>query len=307
MAARRVWSNAYLLLTFTALFWAGNAIVGRAVRDLFPPIGLAFWRWLFALAIVLPFAWPHLRRDGARLRAAWPRIAFLGALGIGAFNSLLYTGLGHTSALNAMLLQSGQPGLILLFGVLFMRDRTNLRQLTGAGIALMGVLTIIARGDPGVIAALQLNIGDLIIAVAVVLWSIYSVFLRKRPAVHPLSFFAATLLVGVCAILPFYAWEIARGDLIQARLESGLALAYVAIFPSIVAYLFFNRAVELIGSASTGIYMNVMPVIGAGLAIAFLGESVRPFHAVGLAFIVGGVLLAGRGPSAPAVPLGRSI
>ena len=296
----RLWANAYILLTSTALFWAGNAVVGRAVRDVFPPIGLAFWRWTIALVLILPFALPHLKRDRAALLGAWPVMVLLGTLGIGAFNSMLYTGLTQTSALNAMLLQSAQPGLILLVGAIVMGDRTTMRQIAGAVIAMLGVLAIIARGEPAKLLALRLNWGDLVIALAVFLWAIYSVFLRRKPAVHPLSFFAATLMVGSVVIAPFYLWELAHGERIVAVPESWAALAYVALFPSILAYLFFNRAVELIGSASTGIYMNVTPVLGAGLAVLFLSETIRLFHLGGLAFILSGVLLAGRGPR-PAV------
>ena len=123
-----LWSRAYLLLAMTALFWAGNSVVGRAARDLVPPAALSFWRWTFALALLLPLAWPHLKRDWQALRAHWPVMAILGALGIGAFNTLLYTGLQTTTALNSMLIQSAQPALILMVGALVMRDSTTGRR-----------------------------------------------------------------------------------------------------------------------------------------------------------------------------------
>ncbi|WP_100259110.1 DMT family transporter [Qipengyuania seohaensis] len=290
-----MWSRAYVLLTFTALFWAGNAIVARAARELVPPVALAFWRWTIALAIILPFAWGHLRRDAPVFRANWKMLLVLGALGIGAFNTLLYTGLQETTALNAMLLQSGQPALILFLGAIFMGDSTALRQIVGAAIALAGVLWIIARGNLGILGTLNFNEGDLVIGLALCLWAIYAVMLRHRPAIHPLSLFAVTLVVGIVGIAPFYALELSSDRYIVLQKESLLAIGYVSIFPSILAYLFFNRGVELIGSAGTGMYMNIMPIMGAGLAIVFLGEHLRSFHAIGMALIVGGILLAGRG------------
>ena len=290
-----IWSRAYVLLTFTALFWAGNAIVARAARELVPPVALAFWRWTIALAIILPFAWRHLRRDTPVIRANWKMLLVLGTLGIGAFNTLLYTGLQETTALNAMLLQSGQPALILFLGAIFMGDSTALRQIVGAAIALIGVLWIFARGNIGVLGTLSFNEGDLVIGLAVCLWAIYAVVLRHRPAIHPLSLFAVTLVIGIVGIAPFYALELSSHRYIVLQKESLLAIGYVSIFPSILAYLFFNRGVELIGSAGTGMYMNIMPIMGAGLAIVFLGEHLRGFHAIGLALIVGGILLAGRG------------
>ncbi|WP_177201926.1 DMT family transporter [Qipengyuania nanhaisediminis] len=284
-----------MLLTFTALFWAGNAIVARAARELVPPVALAFWRWTIALAIILPFAWRHLRRDAPVIRANWKLLLVLGALGIGAFNTLLYTGLQETTALNAMLLQSGQPALILFLGAIFMGDSTALRQIVGAAIALAGVLWIIARGNLGILGTLNFNEGDLVIGLAVCLWAIYAVMLRHRPAIHPLSLFAVTLVVGIVGIAPFYALELGSDRYVVLQQESLLAIGYVSIFPSVLAYLFFNRGVELIGSAGTGMYMNTMPIIGAGLAIVFLGEHLRGFHAIGMALIVGGIRLAGRG------------
>lgn len=290
-----MWSRAYVLLSFTALFWAGNAIVARAARELVPPVALAFWRWTIALAIILPFAWHHLRRDAAVIRGNWRMLLVLGALGIGAFNTLLYTGLQETTALNAMLLQSGQPALILFLGAIFMGDSTVLRQIVGAAIALAGVLWIIARGNLGILGTLNFNEGDLIIGLAVCLWAVYAIMLRRRPAIHPLSLFAVTLVIGIAGIGPFYALELISGRYVVFQEESLLVIGYVSIFPSVLAYLFFNRGVELIGSAGTGMYMNIMPIMGAGLAIVFLGEHLRGFHAIGMALIVGGILLAGRG------------
>ena len=295
-----LWSRAYLLLSMTALFWAGNSIVGRAARDLVPPAALSFWRWTFALALLLPLAWPHLKRDWPVLRTHWPVMLLLGALGIGAFNTLLYTGLQTTTALNSMLIQSAQPALILMVGALVMRDRTSVRQIAGVVVSLAGVLIILARGDAGLLLALQLNGGDAIIAFAVLLWALYSVLLRKRPRVHPLSFLAASIIVGLMVIIPVYAMEIRSGRLIVPATGSALAIAYVSIFPSFLAYLFFNRGVELIGSASTAQYMNVMPLMGAGLVLLFLGETLHLFHVAGLVLVVAGIVVAGRSTQAPA-------
>lgn len=292
--AAALWSRAYPLLSMTALFWAGNSIVGRAARELVPPAALSFWRWTFALALLLPLAWPHLRRDWPVLRVHWPIMAILGALGIGAFNTLLYRGLQTTTALNSMLIQSAQPALILMLGGLVMRDRTSVRQIAGVLVSLAGVLIVIARGDLALLLALRLNAGDAIIAFAVLLWALYSVLLRKRPPVHPLSFLAASIMVGLVVIAPVYLMELASGRRIVPETDSALAIAYVSIFPSFLAYLFFNRGVELIGSAATAQFMNVMPLMGAGLAMLFLGETLHLFHVAGLALVLAGIWVAGR-------------
>ena len=282
----------YVLLTFTALFWAGNSIVARGARDLIPPMALSFWRWSLALLLLLPFAWPHLRRDAAKLKASWKMLALLGALGIGAFNTLLYTGLQTTTAVNGLLLQSLQPGLILLLGALLFAERTRCLRLLGIALSLVGAFTIIAKGDLPTLLALQFNRGDLVIGCAVLIWSLYSVLLRKRPQVHPLSFLAATVALGIIFIFPLYLGEIVGGKRIENRPESWLAIAYVCIFPSLIAYLCFNRGVELLGSAAAGLYLNIMPVMGALFAALFLGEAIRWFHYAGIALIGTGIICA---------------
>ncbi len=287
----------YILLTFTALFWAGNSIVGRGAREMVPPLALSFWRWSLALMILLPFAWPHLRRDAANLRSAWKWLVVLGVLGIGTFNTLLYTGLQTTSAVNGLLLQSLQPGLILLVGAMLFAERTRLLQLLGIALSIVGALVIISEGDLASLLALEFNRGDLVIGGAVIVWSLYSVLLRKRPKVHPLSFLAATLAVGISVVFPFYLAEIASGRLIESRPESWLAIAYVCVFPSLIAYLCFNRGVELLGSAAASLYLNIMPVIGAVLATMFLGEAIRWFHFAGMLSIGIGIVCATRKPS----------
>jgi drug/metabolite transporter (DMT)-like permease len=288
------WDSAYVLLTFTALFWAGNSIVGRAARDFVPPLALSFWRWFLAFLLLLPLALPQLRKDWPVLKRQWPILVVLGTCGIGAFNSLLYSGLNYTTALNGMLLQAAQPALILGAGALLFGDPASRMQLGGALLSLLGVLTIVAKGSAGALLALRLNLGDMLILAAILLWTLYSVLLRKKPATHPLSFLAATLAVGIVMILPLYLVELAQGRRIVSAPESWGAIAYVAVFPSLIAYLFFTRGVELIGSARAGQFLNIMPAFGAILSVLPLGEQFRLYHLVGIALIGGGIILAER-------------
>jgi drug/metabolite transporter (DMT)-like permease len=288
---RRLWSNAYLLLTFTALFWAGNSVVGRAARDLVPPVALAFWRWLVAFLLIMIVAAPHLKRDRAVLVAKWPAVLALGLLGVAAFNTLLYSGLQFTTALNGLLIQSAQPPLILLAAFLLFRERASLAQIGGVLLSLAGVLVIVAGGSLDVLLQLRFNPGDALILVAALLWVLYSVLLRFRPEVHPLSFLAVTFAIGWLFILPIYAAELIGGRRIMVAPESFAALAYVAIFPSLLAYACFNRGVELIGAGRAGIFLNLMPVFGALLAVGLLGERFTLAHAIGMALIGAGILL----------------
>jgi drug/metabolite transporter (DMT)-like permease len=284
-----------VLLTIAAFGWAGNAIVGRAAREVVPPLALSFWRWALALVILLPFAWPHLRRDWQKLTDAWKVMLPMGLLGIGTFNSLLYTGLSTTTALNGLLIQSAQPAVILALGALLMGDQVGRWQLLGLLLSLLGVSTIVTQGHPQLLLSVRLNMGDAVIGIALIAWGIYSVLLRKRPAVHPLSFTAATIMIGLLLVAPAYALEMASGQHIRFGWSSMLSILYVGIFPSVIAYTLFNRGVELLGSAQAGLFMNVMPVIGAGLAIMFLGEQLHAFHLVGLTLVLTGIAAARRG------------
>lgn len=297
---RSLWSRAYILLTIGAVFWAGNAIVGRAARDVVPPMALSFSRWTIAILLLLPFAWPHLKRDWPKLKAAWPVMLPMGFIGIGMFNGLLYTGLSSTTAMNGLLIQSAQPAVILALGALFMGDQIGRWQWTGLALSLCGVAVILTRGHPEILLNLRLNRGDGLIATGLLAWGIYSILLRKRPDVHPLSFLAATIILGLLLVTPLFLWEYAGGARTNMGWDAALAMLYVGIFPSLIAYMFFNRGVELLGSAQAGLFMNVMPLIGAGMAIALLGEAPRLFHLIGLVLVMSGVLLARRdsGPAA---------
>ncbi len=287
-----LYGRPYWLLTLAVLFWAGNFVLGRAVRAEIPPVGLAFWRWCVATLILWPFAWPHLRRDWATVRRHGGVILLLAALGVGSFNTLVYSGLQYTVALNAFLLQSLMPLGVVLFSALFFRDVVGPRQLGGIFLSLLGAALIIFRGDLATLLAFTLNPGDALIVVAVVVYAAYTAFLRKRPALHPLSFLLATFCLGTLMILPFYLAETAAGRFVTANLPTVSSILYVAVFPSIVSFLFYNRGVELLGANRAGLFAHLMPLFGGILAVLVLGETFKWFHALGAVLILSGIALA---------------
>ena len=289
---RRLYDQPYILLALATLFWAGNFVLGRAVSAEVPPVGLAVWRWFGGALIVAPFALPYARRDWPALRAAWPTVLLLGFLGIAVFNTLIYAGLGRTTAINALLLQSIQPVVIIIFSFLIFRDTVSLRQIVAVAVSLLGVVAIIARGDVGVLASLAFNGGDLLVFVALICYAAYTALLRLRPRVHPLSFLLATFSVGFLLLLPLYVWEGLAGRPMQPTLVTLGSVLYVAIFPAILAYLCFNRGVELLGANRAGHLFHLQPAFGVVLAMLFLGERFRLYHAVGIALIGVGILLA---------------
>jgi drug/metabolite transporter (DMT)-like permease len=293
----RLFANPYLLLALAVAFWSGNAVIGRAVHGVVPPVGLAFFRWMGAFVLILPFAWPHLRRDWPKVLAAWPWVLILAACGVGAFNTLLYVGLQYTQAINSLLMQSTMPAIILLMSFLFFRERFNLFQGLGVIVSMVGVLVIITGADPARLTALDLNRGDLWVFAAVVVYALYSALLRKRPAgVHPLSFVALTFLLGDLMLAPFAGYEaFVTGRVMDwGHPYTWMAIGYVAVFPSVMSYLCFNRGVELIGANRAGLFIHLNPLFGSLLAIVFLGERFATYHGAGMALIIAGIFLSNR-------------
>jgi drug/metabolite transporter (DMT)-like permease len=303
----KLWNLPWLLLVLANLFWSGNIVLGRGLAGSVPPITLAWVRWTGAFCVAVSFAWPLLRRDLPVLLAHWRRMLVLAATGIATYNTMSYIGLTATTALNVLLLQSAMPLVIIVWAFILFRDRPGLRQCLGVAISLLGVLAIAARGSWEVLRHLQINRGDLWILVAIVINGPYYPLLRRRPPVHPFSFLVAAMGIGSCMILPFMLGELASGARIEGGLPVWLGMAYIAVFPSLIAYLFFNRGVELLGSALAGQSMHLMPLFGSILAVLFLGERFRFYHAMGIVLIGIGILLASVAqPRAAAIPVAHN-
>lgn len=274
------------------LFWAGSIVSGRAAAALVPPSLFTLLRWGGALVIVLPLAWPHLRRDRAGLWRRWPVVAALAVLGVDAFNNLMYRGLHSTTAVNALLLQSATPLFVIVALFVMFRERPSVREVVAIGVSLAGVVVIAAKGSLSVLLALDVNPGDAIVMVAVMCYALYSALLRLKPAVHPLSLLAASFAVGVVFLVPLAAAEASAGARLVVTPVSVFAIVYSCVFPAFLAYLFYNRGVELVGPARAGQYVHLMPVFGVILAMLFLGEALHPFHAAGIGLIAAGLWLA---------------
>jgi drug/metabolite transporter (DMT)-like permease len=289
---RRFWDSAWVLLILANLFWAANIVLGRGVAGMVPPITLAFWRWFGAFLVAVPFAWPYLKRDLPVLLRHWPLMLVLSATGIATYNTMSYIGLTSTTALNVLLLQSAGPLIIIIWAFLLFREWPSPRQVLAVLLSLAGVAVIAAHGSLEALLHLSLNAGDVWILVAMVIYGIYAAMFRTRPAAHPMSFLVAMMGIGSMMILPFYLWEFAEGGRVQGGVPALLAMAYIAVFPSFIAYLFFNRGIELIGAARAGQSWHLMPVFGSILAVMFLGEHFYAYHAAGIVLIAGGIVFA---------------
>jgi drug/metabolite transporter (DMT)-like permease len=284
----------YLLLSLTSLFWAGNTVLGRYLAGHVPPITLAFIRWGGAFLIVLPFAALHLLRDWPTIRRRFGLVVVLAATGVSAYNSMAYYGLQYTTAINGLLLQSIGPLFVALWTFALFGDRLTARQALGISISLSGVVVIISRGRLAVLTGIGVNRGDLWFLIALAIYGLYTALLRKRPPMHPLSFVAVTMGLGALLLVPAMALELAGGRTVELDAASLASFAYVAIFPSLLGYLFLNRGIELIGANRAAPFMHLVPVFGSAMAVVWLGESFEPYHAVGYALVFAGITIAAR-------------
>jgi drug/metabolite transporter (DMT)-like permease len=268
--------------------------VGRLAAGHIPPVTLSFLRWFFAFLLVLPFAWKHLVRDWPAIRAKLGVMLIMSVTGIGAFNTLQYWALEHTQALNTLLLQSAGPLVVAVWSLILLGVRLTLAQASGVLLSLIGVLVILLHGDLTALAGIRFNEGDLIFIVAMVIFGLYSVMTLKRPPIHSLSLVGFTFGCGAAFLFPFWIWEVFARPAIAIDTANMLSLFYVAVFPSALAYLCFNRGVQLIGANRAAPFFHVVPVFGAVMAILFLGERPQLFHIVGFALVLAGVFVASR-------------
>lgn len=283
----------YLLLILTPLFWAGNFVLGRAMHLVLPPVTMAQMRWSLALVLILPFLWPRLHRHWPVICRHWKILLLLSLLSVASFNTFIYIGLTSTGATNTAILQSFVPAIIVLISVLFLHEKITLRQWLGLAISLLGVLTLIFQGDWQVFTRLEVNRGDLWVLAGVVSWALYSVCLRWRPPeLDGFTFFGVTVLMGVLALVPFTLWELQSAAPVQWRPEAALTVVYMAIFPSILAYLFWNRGVQELGAPKAGLFSHLMPLYGILLSAVFLGEKIHTSHLLGMVCIFAGIYLA---------------
>lgn len=292
MPASRV--SPHVLLALTALFWAGHWIVARAVHPHVSPVSLAFWRWAAAIAFLAPLALPLLLREWPAVRAAWRPILFFGTCGTVLYNAVGYVGIKQTTATNAVLFQSVTPALIPLLAFLIFRDRIRVRTILGLALSFLGVLAIVLRLEPRALLTLGANPGDLWLLANVALWALYTACLRWRPRdLNPLAFMLAVMLAGMLTGLPATLVDYAAGGRFEPTWGSVLGTLYLGLFPSVICYVLWNRGVAEVGPARAGVYLHLIPLLGALMAVALLGEQLHLYHLVGIALILLGIRWVG--------------
>jgi drug/metabolite transporter (DMT)-like permease len=287
--------SAFLLLALAMLLWAGNWIAGRALRDAFDPLTLNFWRWVIAVLVLAPWALPALRGKGELLRRHAGILLLLSATGIAVFHSLVYLGLRSTTTVNAVLINSSIPLFIVLCSWILERERASLRQVAGMLVSLAGIFIILTRGQPGALLALELHAGDAWILLAMPAWGVYSVLLKRRPAeLGGIAFLFVLAVAGVAMLAPGAAWMALQTPPALPAPREALGVLYIGLGASILAFICWNRGVEVVGANAAGFTVHLLPAFGTLLAILFLGETFAGYHAAGIVTILAGVLLATR-------------
>ena len=271
--------------------------MGRGVAEDVPPMALSFWRWLLAALILLPFAWPHLQTDKQTIRTHLGFYALMGFLGGASFNALTYLALHTTTANNAFILNASNALFIIIATALIHRIRPTKGELIAIILAIFGMIIIITKGAPKTLVTFSLNKGDALVILSIISWALYTALLPNQPKTHPLSFAFLTFLAAALILLPLMAIEHLFFRSLPITLTSLAAISYAALFPGLLAYIFYNRGVALIGSNPAGITIYLVPIFGILLSTIFLKEQIEPYHLTGFTLIITGVVLSALMPT----------
>lgn len=285
----------YVLLALANLFWAGNWVIGRALRDAYAPLTLNFWRWLLAALILAPFALPLLRGKWRLARRHFVLLLMLAATGGALFHSMVYIGLRSTTAVNAVLISASAPLFVMLWSWALEREATTGRQLLGMLLSFGGILVILGRGEAPMLQRLEFHPGDLWVLLAMPIFGLYSVLLKRVPGELRGSFLLFSMAVLTVPMLAAPSLLEHHDALAQPLAGAALlGVAYTALFASVLAFTCWNRSVAALGANVAGLSLPLMPAFGTILAMIFLGEELHLFHIAGIALILLGVGLSTR-------------
>ena len=289
---RKLGTNPYLLLILTTLMWSANGIAGRLAIGEISPMAIVSLRWLLASILLFTFAHKQSAQDWKVLKHHLWLVAFGGVFGFTAFNALFYLAAHHTSGVNMTILQGSLPIFTLIGALAYYRTRITLLGACGILLTLAGVMTVASKGDWDTLLSLSFNIGDVWLIVACLLYAAFTLSLRNRPKVSGIGFFAILAVAAFFTAIPLIGWEMASGETQWPTLRGWEILAFITIGPSLLAQLFFLRAVDLIGPSRASVFTNLVPIFGPMIAIVVLGEAFHAFHAVALVLVLGGLGLA---------------
>ncbi|MDY3199471.1 MAG: DMT family transporter [Arcobacter sp.] len=284
----------YVLLVLTVLFWSGNFIFGRLVSSSIEPMQLSFFRWFFVLLLLSPFLIINYKNILKVFKKEYLVLLILGSLGISGFNTFLYYGLQTTTATNALLINSSIPIFIIILSAIIFKTSITKIQFSGVILSTLGVIYLILKGEIDHIFELEFTHGDLWIIAACVDWALYTVLLKYKPKeLNSIEFFSITTLIGTIILFIVFLYQGYSFEFsFLEKNEVLYSLAYIVIFPSILSFYFWNRAILEVGANKAGQFTHLMPIFGAILAYFFLGEVMQTYHIVGIILIFLGIYLS---------------
>ena len=287
---------AYILLIFTTIFWSGNFIVGKAASIYeIPPFSLNFYRWFFAGLILLPFTIKELINKKLYILNNLSIFILLGITSITIFNSIVYYSLYYTQVINSVLMISTIPVCIIIISSILKIEKTNLNQIIGVILSLIGVIFIVTKAEIEIIKNLDFNKGDLSIIIAMFSWAIFSSLLKKKKyEMSQIALLQIVIICGLIFLIPVYLAEHYLGNSIKLGKPFYLTLLYVVIFPGLLAFFFWIKGISIIGSNRAGLFLHLMPITGTVMAIIIYNESFTYYHIIGAIFIIAGIILSNK-------------
>ena len=287
---------ASIYLFCATFFWAGNFIIGKAASiNEIPPISLNLYRWLIAWFVLLPFTYKELIQKKKYILKNFGIFIILGMTAVSIFNSALFYSLKFTQVITGVLMISVVPVMIIFFSALLKIEKTNIFQIFGVALSLTGVVFIITKADIEILKNLDFNRGDLTMLIAMFYWSIYSALLKKKKyELSQITLLQVVIGFGVIILIPFYFIDINIGNEIKFDIPFFLILTYVVLFPGLASFFFWIKGVALIGANRSGVFLHLMPIFGAVLAMIIFDEKFMFYHWLGGAFILMGIILSNR-------------
>lgn len=286
---------AFVMLVMTAVFWSGTTIVGRAAAGEIPPYSLTFWRWAIAFVVFIPIGFRPFWDQRDLYRHYFWRMAGFSFFGIVGFTIFFFTGMQLTTGINGSLLQAAGPVIIVLASLVILKIGLTRGEIVGTLIAIAGSLVIVLHGDIAQLRALQFGLGDIFIILSMVSWAIYTICLRWKPeGLNPFGFIFVLAALSVPMLLPFYLWELAAGQTFALSYSNMGLIGYSSVFASVVAYMFWNWGVAVVGANAAGFSHYLIPVFGTILSVILLGEALETYHVIAIVIIFGGLYLTTR-------------
>lgn len=297
--SRTASASGYLFAVAATIIWAGNFIIARGAIDVIAPVTLAFWRWVVAVLVILPFALPSLMREWHNIKNHIPYLSCCAFLGVTLFNTLIYFASHSTNALNLSLIAISFPVFIVFISRWYFKETISPNKVLGIFIVVLGVVVLITRGDIQGLLHLSFAWGDLWMLIASLAFAIYSVLIKKKPAeISIWSFQLTTFALGLLMLIPFYVWENSVSSPVVFTGQVIGAVLYLGIFASLTAFVFWNKSIAIIGPAKAGMVYYSLPIFSGALGTLFLNEAIELFHLICGLLIVTGIVLANVAPRA---------